>query len=53
MTGCVQPEWKKKHIETVSTEAIAHVMLPMLTFRPLLTKDERMVAVKAIQNLFL
>jgi hypothetical protein len=43
---------KKKRVETVSSEAIAQVMLPVLKGVPSLTKEEWVVIVQVVDNLF-
>ena len=50
---CVDlPKRKKKRVETVSSEAIAQVMLPVLKGMSSLTKEEWVVIVQAVDNLF-
>ena len=46
------PKRKKKRVETVSSEAIAQVMLPVLKGMSSLTKEEWAVIAQAVDNLF-
>ena len=46
------PKRKKKRVETVSSDAIAQVMLPVLKGMSSLTKEEWAVIAQAVDNLF-
>jgi hypothetical protein len=46
------PKRKKKRVETVSSDSIAQVMLPVLKGMSSLTKEEWAVIAQAVDNLF-
>jgi hypothetical protein len=49
----VPPTRKKKRVETVSSDAVAQVVLPVLKTMPELTKEEWAILARAVENLFI